>query len=245
MTFKRILLLLPLLIAASASVCAQTPPAKDQPYEFRLAAWNFDLPGLFYEQSGKKRPTPVIERSTTQPFTYVGPTGKLVLYTQKIVEGSPVKITIVELTLVPPPRKNLILLWHERTGNYSATVLADDPQTPPPGHLRFVNISGQNLALQCNGMDRFTLSPGTDRVVPPTNGGVGVGVKVARQRKKADPDSWELALMSGIPVEPNERVTAFIADPERLSLSIGQKSLLDQREKELLSLFFIRDTVTK
>jgi hypothetical protein len=51
--------------------------------------------------------------------------------------------------------------------------------------------------------------------------------------------------MTGIPIAANERVTAFIADPDRLSLSAGQKSLLDQLEKEELTLFFIRDTVSK
>ncbi|HEY9250615.1 MAG TPA: hypothetical protein VIO38_15855 [Rariglobus sp.] len=242
MTFKPYLSLL--LLAVSAH--AQNPaPAKEQPFEFRLTAWNIDLPGLFYEEGGKKLATPVIERALTQPFITTNASGKLVLYTQTLVEGAPVKTPLAQVTLVAPPGKNLVLLWLENSGRYGATVLADDPRTPPPGHLRFVNLTRQPLAFQCNGLPDFTLDPAADKVVPPTRSGVGIGVKVARQRKKPAPDSWELALMTGIPIAADERVTAFIADPDQLALSVGQKSLGDHLEKELLSLFLIRDTVSK
>jgi len=246
MTFKHLLFSALFAAVLGVSARAQTPavPAKDQPFEFRITAWNIDLPGLFYEEGGKKRPTPVLERALTPPFLFTNASGKLILYTQTIVEGAPVKTPFVEVTLVPPPSKNIILLWQEKSGRYGSAVLADDPQTPPPGYLRFVNLTGQPLALQCNGQPSFILDPSVDKVVPPSRGGVGLGVKVARQRKKSAPDSWELALMTGIPIAANERVTAFIADPDRLALSVGQKSLRDHLEKENLSLFFIRDTVT-
>lgn len=245
MTFKRSFFFASVLLLAVAARAQSPSPAKEEPFEFRLTAWNIDLPELFYEEAGKKRPTPVLERALTQSFTTTNTSGKLVLYTQTLVEGAPVKTPFAEVTLVPPPSKNIILLWHEKSGRYGSAVLADDPQTPPPGHLRFVNLSGQPLALQCNGQPGFTLDPASDKVVPPSRSGVGVGVKVARQRKKNAPDSWELALMTGIPIAANERVTAFIADPERLSLSVGQKSLRDHLEKEILSIFLIRDTVVQ
>lgn len=245
MTFKH-LLIFSLFAAVIGFARAQTPPpAKSPPFEFRITAWNLDLPGLFYEQDGKKLPTPLVERSLSPTFTFVSPAGKLVLYTQTLVEGAPVKTPLAEVTLVPPPAKNLVLIWHEKSGRFGAAVLADDPLSPPPGYVRFVNLSGQNLALQCSQTNRFTLAPGADKIVPPTNGGVGVGVRVARQRKKSDPESWELAMMSAIRISPNERITAFIADPERLSLSARKKSIVEHLDKEMLTFFIITDTVTK
>lgn len=88
-------------------------------------------------------------------------------------------------------------------------------------------------------MDAFPLPLGAEKIVPTHRGGLGVGVKVAKQIK----GTWKLALTNGISVESNERVTAFIADPSRLALDPENETSKGNIEVELLSLFLIRDRV--
>ena len=137
------------------------------------------------------------------------------------------------------PYKNLVIIWLEKNGRYAARVLSDDAVTPPLGHLRFVNISGQELALKCTGQDQVLLAAGADAIVAPRNGGVGLGVKMARPIKGTV--GWELALMNSIPVRPHERVTAFIADSTNIALSLEEEGQGDDYQPDPLALFLIRD----
>lgn len=235
MTFKPALLLL-CFLAAAVPGRAQAPAApKEPPVEFRAIAWNRDFPDVFYEIKGKEQPLPLHRGALTPPQLYTG-APKLVLFVPTMIEGKRGKVPIAELTLNLPPKKNLIVVWLEKNGQYGATVLADEPGRPAAGQVRFVNLAGRPLALNCNDQTEVCAS-GAERIVTAQKGGVGIRIAVEVQTN----GQWKLALMNGLPVASNERVTAFIADPSRLARSP------EEEEKDIkvrpLSLFVIRDTV--
>ncbi len=235
MTFKPTSLLLWFLIA-TATGWAQAPAGqKEPPIEFRAIAWNRDFSDIFYEIKGREQPLPLHRGTISPPQLYTG-SPKLVLYRPTMIDGERSKAPIAELTLNLPPKKNLIVVWLEKNGQYGATTLADEPDRPAAGSVRFVNLAGRNLALNCNGKTEIC-QPGAEMIVTAQKGGVGIRVAVEVQTN----GQWKLALMNGLPVGPDERVTVFIADPSRLALSP------EQEEKEIkarpLSLFVIRDTV--
>lgn len=236
MTFKPALLLL-CFLAAAVPGRAQAPAApKEPPIEFRATAWNRDFPDLFYEVNGKPQPLALRRGTISPPQLVQGASPKLVLYKPTIIDGEPGKVQVGELTLNRPPLKNLIVVWLEKNGRYGATVLADEPGRPAAGQVRFVNLAGRPLALNCNGRTEVC-APGGEMIVAAQKGGVGIRVAVEVKSN----GQWKLALMNGLPITANERVTAFIADPGKLALSP------EEEEKEIkarpLSLFVIRDTV--
>lgn len=240
MIFERtlgLLVFLGLFVAVPAQA-ADNP--QEEPIEFRAIGWNREIMDMFYEVKGKAQPLPLYRRRPSLPQRYVG-SPVLVFYVPVIVDGKRKKAPVAEVTLKEPPYKNLVVIWLGKNGRYVASVLADEPDSPPPGNLRFVNLSGQNLAVKCTGQDQFLLPAGTEKIVAPYKGGVGVGVKVARQ--VSGTESWELALMNGISVKAHERVTAFIADPSRLALSPEEEAQGPNFQPDPLNLFLIRDRV--
>lgn len=242
MTFKLIIGLLLFLGVASGLPAQPVQTPLEEPIEFRAIGWNREIPEMFYELKGQAQPLPLYRRSPSLPQRYIGP-AKIVFYVPAVIDGQPTKTPLAEVTLKQPPHKNLVVIWLEKSGRYNATVLADEPDSPPPGHLRFINISGQELALKCNGREQFLLSAGKEQTVSPHKGGVGVGVKMARQIKGTQ--SWELVMMKGLPVKPTERVTAFIADPSRIALSPEDEAMGPGFQPDALTLFLIRDRVVQ
>lgn len=239
MTFKSLLLFLPALAMIAPARAQSDQPAEKPPVEFRVIGWNRELPEMFYELKGKPQPLPLRRGTPSQPQRYAGePT--LVFYTPVVVDGETVRQPVVEVALKPPPQKNLVVVWLSKAGRHEAAVLADDPDKPAPGELRFVNIANQDLVLKCNADEPFTLSAGAETIVSSEAGGVGVRVAM-RTRKNG---SWELALMNGIAVEPNERVTAFIANPADLAPAPEEENLRGGGDNKILGLFLIRDRVT-
>lgn len=239
MIFKHLLTSLLLLVAA-APASAQAPATPEEELiEFRAIGWNREIPKMFYELKGKARPLPVHRGTPTQPQRYAGP-AKLTFYIPVISDGETSKQPIAEVTLNPPPQKNLVVIWQSKGGRYEAAVLADNPNIPPPGSLRFVNFSNQPLVLKCNSNAPFSLAAGAERIVVSDSGGIGVKVAMRTQKN----GEWELALMNGISVEPDERVTAFIADPSRLAVAAEDENTRSSFETAILTLFLIRDRVT-
>lgn len=231
-----------LLLMKSLSLSAQAPDAQmDELYEFRITGWNLDIPDLFYEVNGKSIPVPVYRRTLGKVHKYAARTPALELFSTESIGGVLTKVPLLRVTLNPPPQKNLIVVWKEKRGKIDSTVLSDDPVTPAPGNVRFVNIGGQDLLLKCNHLAPFQLGAGSSRIVEPESGGVGVGVKIAQMKKGVD--AWELALMNGISIEPNERVTAFIADPRRLAPPPEEDGKPEKPVTDKLALFIIRDSV--
>lgn len=224
------------MLAAAVPGRSQAPVApKEPPIEFRAIAWNRDFPDVFYELKGKEQPLPLHRGAITPPQFYTG-APKLVLFMPTMIDGKPGKAPIAELTLNLPPKKNLIVVWLGKNGHYGATVLADEPDRPAAGSVRFVNLAGRTLALNCKGRTEVCAA-GAEMVVAAKEGGVGIRVAVEVQTN----GEWKLALMNGLPVAPNERVTVFIADPSKLALFPGE----DEKEIRVrpLSLFVIRDVV--
>jgi hypothetical protein len=238
MTFKHLFLLLPAL-AMIAPARAQSPDRTDKaPIEFRVIGWNRDIPDMFYELKGKPQPLPLRRGTLSQPQRYVGePT--MVFYVPAVVDGETVRQPVVQVALKPPPQKNLVIVWLAKSGRYEAAVLSDDADKPMPGQLRFVNVSNLELVVKCNAEAPFTLPARGEKIVGSEAG--GVGVRVAMRTNKNG--SWELALMNGIAVEPNERVTAFIVDPSQLALAPEEEGLRGGGDNKILSLFLIRDRV--
>lgn len=239
MIFKRTIAFL-FFLSVAATVSAQPAAPNEEHIEFRTIGWNREIPQMFYELKGQAHPLPLYRRSPSPPQRYIGST-RVVFYVPANGGGEPGKTAVAEVTLKEPPYKNLVVIWLEKNGRYNAVVLADEPDSPPPGHLRFINISGQELALKCSGREQFLLPAGREQTVSPRQGGVGVGVKMARQIKGTE--SWELVMMKGLPVKPHERVTAFIADPSRIALSPEDEAMGSGFQPEALTLFVIRDRV--
>ncbi|WP_309383097.1 hypothetical protein [Cerasicoccus frondis] len=211
----------------------------EQTYSFRITGWNVDIPDLYYQTGSEVISTPARRRTLGKLHVYQSTSRELNLYEPTNDET---KAPLIKASLNPKPQNNLILIWKNSAGNIDYTVLSDDPSSPAPGEVRFVNLAKDNLVLKCNHLDPFPLPPGKSRIVePPKSHGVGVGVKVAQQAN--DNESWELALMSGIPVEPNERVTAFLADPRKLALQPELEGKPKKKNKDTLTIFLIRDRV--
>ncbi|HEY9249300.1 MAG TPA: hypothetical protein VIO38_09225 [Rariglobus sp.] len=217
-------------------VRAQSPAPTPPQNAFRAIAWNREIPEAFYEVDGKRLPLPLYRGAISQEQRFAGPPTLVLFREETTPDGVVKKVPLATVRLNPPPAKNLLVVWMEKDGSYNTAVLADEAETLPPGHARFINITGRRLALNCNGQTYVT-EPGGRQVVAAAKGGVGIKVAVEVESR----GKWKLATMSAVRVRPNNRVTVFIADPAKLA------ELPEDAGKEIvaepLSLFVITDRV--
>lgn len=238
MIFRNIRPLLLILVAVSTSWTQAAADPQPEPVEFRVIGWNRTHLDMFYEIKGKPVPLRLVQGVVSEPQRYTGaPT--VTFYIPVQIEGKPGKKPLATVTLNRPPQKNLVVIWLPKTGDYESTVLVDEPDRPSPGKLRFVNLSGGDLIVQCNGGTPLPLAAGADSIVAPQND--GIGVKVAMETKANG--QWKIGLMTGITVRPYNRVTAFIVNPSRIAPTLEALATSSAPNSAALDLFVIRDRV--
>ncbi|WOO43623.1 hypothetical protein [Rubellicoccus peritrichatus] len=212
-------------------------------YEFRVVGWNYALRDMFYEVDGEVRDLPLYRRMPS-PLQSVSGDGDITFFIPSEENEKKGKKPIVNVSLNPAPLRNLVMIWLDTEGQYQASILPDDPNFPGLGQLRLVNLTGQNLLIQCNKDTPVPLSLGSELVVDANDKLGGVGVKVAFQIQREG--NWKLAWVNGIVVRPNERVTAYIAKPSEMAAPLERiKEKKSNSKVKPLELLVVRDAVSK
>ncbi|WFB35953.1 hypothetical protein P3T73_17510 [Kiritimatiellota bacterium B12222] len=216
---------------------AQSTPAEEELYKFRVIGWNRNHLDMFYVMDAEPQPLRLIQKVPSALQKIPKPSADLIFYLPVEGEQGIRPQPLVKATLYPPPAQNLVVIWVDQAGRYRSAVLKQDRDNPSPGKLRMVNFTGYDLRIQANKNPLLSLAPGASEVITPEN--EGVGVKIAYRAHSGE--EWEMGLMSGITVRKNDRVTAFIADPSQVDQTLEEKSTSSALSKEPLTLFVIRD----
>lgn len=237
MTFKLFLSVFCIGLMTSGAQVARaqpTPPKDENVINFRAVAWNRDLPTLAYDVKGKSVPLPLDRGRITQTHVYTGEP-VLTFYNTIQVEGKPTRVPLTQVKLNPSQKKILVVIWLTKELHYVATVLEDENDALKGGQVRFVNLAGKELALNCNRRTTI-LPPGGRYLTDAANGGVGLKIAIDEQRD----GQWKLAYMNGIEINQDERVTMFINNPALLAVppeDEGSKDVVPP-----LGVFVLRDT---
>ena len=166
-----------LFVFILASLRAQSPTAEDQvSLQFRLMAWEGDVPALSYGHNQIAEATEVASRSPV--CNYTGPvTLTFSLVGKKTNDRTPAPV--VASVILPKTAQKITLLTiplgHARYGMY---VIPDDPLSLPPKHARIHNLTNDRLLIAFNASDHIELAPGASDLVSGT--GKAVVIRVAR-----------------------------------------------------------------
>ncbi len=230
--------LLPLLFTAISFLAhAQPSPEEEEPvYTFQVIGWNRTHLDMFYLEEGGPRTLRLIQR-TPSPPQHIAGTEKIQFYIPVETEEGSRPYLLTEATLYPPPARNLIVIWLNQNRKYQSVVLKDDPDTPAPGKLRLVNLSGHELRLKANDDPIISMHPGAIEIITPKNEGVGLKIAIL----KTPNSGWKLGLLNAITVRKNDRVTAFIADPSKIAPTLEETATNAQTDTSPLTLFVIKN----
>jgi len=235
MRFNCILFFVTLAVVSGLPIFAATEPEKP-PVSFRAVAWNREIPDAFYEVAGKRRALSLHRGAISAEQTYEG-SPQLTLFEEVTAEDGQVKKEpLTSFRLNPPPVKNLVVVWVDKSGACQSVVLADDPSTLPLGNARFVNITRYRLAIN-SGASTYTVEPGASQLIAAPKGGLGIKIAVQMETNGV----WKLAMMNSVRVRPNSRVTVFIADPS--TLATAPEDADKEIVKQPLDLFVVTDRV--
>jgi len=172
--FLRIALLLLLTLT---SLRAQIPTPEDQvSLQFRLMAWEGDIPALFYGRNQTVEATEVTSRSPI--CNYTGPvTLTFTLVAKKTDDRTPPPI-VATVTLPKNAQRITLLTVPLGHAHYGMYVIPDDPAALPPKHARIHNLTNDRLLIAFNSSDHIELAPGASDLVSGT--GKAVVIRVAK-----------------------------------------------------------------
>lgn len=151
---------IPILLVLAGVLHAQptTPPEENITVQFRIYAWQTDIPALRFNRKNIVEPVEASTRSLVH--TYTGPaTIAFSLAKSKPVNGQlpPPAATVT----VPPEVKKLTLLTIPGgRDKYRMYVLPEDEAALPSKHARLYNLTTATLRVDYNETDRIEIPPG-------------------------------------------------------------------------------------
>lgn len=174
MSLRYFLLWLALLSGLRAQSPAPTP--EDVSVEFRLYAWQVDIPSLRYGRDGKVEEVEASSRS--EVHTYQGPpTLNFTLAKAKPTNSKPAP-PVASVTLPQNVQRLTLLTVPAGRNQFKMYVLPEDSGNLPPKHARLYNLTTATLRVDYNETDRVDLPPATSALLAAK--GRGVVIRVSR-----------------------------------------------------------------
>jgi hypothetical protein len=158
---------------------AQTPdPAEDVvSLQFRLLAWEGDIPALAFGHNQKVDLTEAATRS--EIYTYTGP-ARLTFTLASAVSTPRKPAPVVASVLLPKDAPKVTLLTAPMGhGRYGMYVIPEDAGTMPAKSVRLHNLTSDRLLIVYNANDRMELTPGASALAV-AEGKTALVIRVAR-----------------------------------------------------------------
>lgn len=154
-------------------------PAEDQvSVQFRLMAWESDVPELNYGHHQKIELTEVNTRSL--PQTYTGPAMLNFTLAPKITpkpaDNKPAPV-VASVVFSKETKRVTLLTAPDGHGRFGMYAILDDPASLPAKHARLHNLSRERLLIGYNANERVELEPGTSALV--TTSATALVIRVA------------------------------------------------------------------
>lgn len=167
------------LFAFALHAAPMTPPPREVG---ALYLTNREPPPLFFmDAEGKPQPFSIGMRGRGAPNKIpAGPSLRLLRHAKDPATGESTLQPAFEAPLPAGAAPVLLAFYHGSDGKITHRLIEDDPARHPPGSVRFLNLSGQEVACKLDDQG-FLLQPHDGRTVPVSNPAAFIYVYGARQ----------------------------------------------------------------